>query len=373
MASPTTDAGILLPLSFTGPMRRFAPRLLLFATLAGITAGAEASRSPPLPGPAPQARSAGYDVAAENHFCASCHTEIAAEWQGSMHHSSWDDGVFQTAYAVEPIAFCRNCHVPEADPNEMPAEDARRLGIGCVTCHVESGEVVGSHARGATKEHHAVRGDARLATSSACERCHQFEFPEPQRAPMQSTADEHQVSKHATESCQHCHMLPVVGEAGVRHRSHDFRVIGNPALLRSALLASGSRIDERAVNVALAAARVGHAFPTGDMFRRLEVRAQIVGEGGAEARPVVLSRRFEMAMGNHGPERKQIGDDRLAATAETRDVRLQFSEALAGRAVNWQVVYQRMDAGMATAFGLDPVADEVVVADGLIPAESLHR
>ncbi len=349
-------------------MGRLLPRLLVTAAVAGITAGADGSRALPLPGPAPQGRAADYDAGTENRRCESCHVEIAAEWEASMHHEAWDDGVFQTAYAVEPIPFCRRCHVPEADGDGVPPESARRLGVGCVTCHVESGEVTGSHERSGVPGRHAVRKDARLATSAACERCHQFEFPSPQRAPMQGTVDEHRVSTHSTEPCQQCHMPEVRTEGGGRHRSHDFKVFGDLSLLRSALTAHASRSDERSVTVSLATARIGHDFPTGDMFRRLEVRAHVVGVAGIEAHPVVLSRRFEKATGPVGPERKQVSDDRLSASGELRAVELRFREDLAGRAVAWQVVYQRMDSAMATAFGLDPNADESIVAEGVVVA-----
>ena len=350
-------------------MPRRSPRLLLVATLVAVAAGARASSPPPLPGPAPQTRAAGYDAAAENRACEEYHTDIAAEWRGSQHHRAWDDTVFQTAYAIEPIAFCRGCHAPEADPAHVPPEPARRLGVGCVTCHVQEGEIVGARAHAASPARHAVRGDARLATVAACEGCHQFEFPQPQHAAMQSTVEEHRASPYAAESCQHCHMPSVLTEGGKKHRSHEFRV--STAMLRSAVKARAWRSGEHAMNVSLATGRVGHAFPTGDMFRRLEVRAQIAGEGGAKARPAVLARRFMMVPSPEGPRRQQTGDDRLPASGDAREVQLPFAEAVAEQSVRWEVAYQRMDAGMAAAWGVDPAADEVIVAEGVLPAEKV--
>src|SRR5262245_23511904 len=107
------------------PMPRRPPRLLLAACVL-VAVGAQAAT--PLPGPAPQVRAVGYDVAAENQACEGCHAEIAAEWRGSLHHRAWDDPVFLTAYAIEPLAFCRGCHAPEAIPTDAPSEAARRLG-----------------------------------------------------------------------------------------------------------------------------------------------------------------------------------------------------------------------------------------------------
>lgn len=353
-------------------MRRLSPRLLLSGTVVAAALGARASTPPPLPGPAPQARPAGHDAAAENRACEACHADIAAEWRGSLHHRAWDDPVFQTAYALEQIAFCRGCHAPEADPSTVPPEAARRLGVGCVTCHVPAGDIAGARALAAAPGRHAVRGDARLATAAACAGCHQFDFPEPQRAPMQGTAGEHRASPHASESCQQCHMPLVQGAGGKQHRSHDFRVLGDTAMLRSAVKASARRDGERAVTVTLAAARAGHAVPTGDMFRRLEVRARVAGEGGPAATSAVLGRRFVMMPGPSGARRLEVGDDRLPATGEAREVRLPFPEAIAGRAVRWEVAYQRMDAGMAALWGVDPAADEVILAEGALPAEEAH-
>jgi hypothetical protein len=348
-------------------MPRLAPPLAL-VLLSAASAAVEAA-PPALPGPAP-GRPAGWDVAGENRACESCHAEEAAEWRGSLHHRAWDDGVFQSAYAIEPLAFCRKCHAPEADPARSPTEGARREGVGCVTCHVVAGEVVGARAVKAKAGGHAVRGDARMAQDGACASCHEFEFPKPQRALMQGTVDEHQASAHARESCQSCHMPLVRGAGGKPRRGHDFRVIGDPAMLRSAVTARAARGGEREIAVTLRAGKVGHDVPTGDMFRRLVVRARAVDAKGAlEARPEVLSRRFTMARTPDGPLRLQVGDDRLEGDGAPRQITLRFAEPIATRAVRWEVVYQRMDPGMSTVFGVDPAKDEVVLAAGeLAPA-----
>jgi hypothetical protein len=351
-------------------MPRLAPPLAL-AVLVALAAAVEAG-PPSLPGPAP-ARPPGWDVTAEDRACESCHAEQAAEWRGSLHQRAWDDGVFQTAYAIEPLAFCRRCHAPESDPAHRPTEAARREGVGCVTCHVVGGEVVGARAMAAKAGGHAVRGDARMAQEGACAACHEFEFPKPQRALMQGTVDEHRASAHAGESCQSCHMPRVRGKDGKPHRRHDFRVTGDAAMLRAAVSARASRSGEREIAVTLRAGKVGHDVPTGDMFRRLVVRARAVDDKGAiEARPEVLARRFTMVRAAEGPLRVQVGDDRLAGDGAPREIALRFPEPIAARAVRWEVVYQRMDAGMSQLFGVDPARDEVVVATGEI-ARALAR
>lgn len=391
-------------------MRLRTPTLLLLGASLCAAACAASVRPAPVvpaasaplaapPAPAPAAQDPAALAAARNRECEDCHRDIAAEWRGSLHHASWDDPVFLTAYTIEPIAFCRGCHVPEADPgDETPPEPARRLGIGCVTCHVRDGEIVGVRALPAAPapspaapslaapspavsgaawpagERHAVTGDAAFGTERACARCHEFDFPEPQEALMQSTVAEHAASRSPGTPCRDCHMPVVAGQGTTPHRSHDFRVLGNAPLLRTALTASAARSadDPDTIVVSLAAGRIGHAFPTGDMFRRLEVRARVsVGDGAPAlvAPPVVLARTFLMMPGPKGILRQQTGDDRLPSSGEPREVELVFPLPVDGRVVRWEVAYQRMDAPMAALFGVDPAQDEILVAEGvLLPA-----
>jgi len=326
----------------------------------------------PLPGKAPQPRPEEYDASTENQRCEQCHADIAMEWRASLHHKAWDDPVFLTAYALEPLAFCRACHVPEANPTGVPGESARRLGIGCVTCHAPAGEIVSAHGQTANEGRHATRGDARLATAMACRGCHQFDFPDPQEAPMQGTHDEHRASPNAAKSCQECHMPLVLAPDGAKHHNHDFRVIGNAALLKTAITVKAVRGGASDVLLSLSAGRVGHAVPTGDMFRRLEVRAWAGDKKDAlSAKPVFLARRFVMLprAGHLGIQRMQVGDDRVPATGEAREARLVFPRGVREKDVFWQVVYQRMPSGMAADFGVDNEIDEVILAEGQMPAE----
>lgn len=330
-----------------------------------------------VPHVAPQDRPANYDAAAENQRCEACHLEIAAEWRRSLHHQSWDDPVFLRAYAIEPQAFCRACHVPEADPTTTPAESARRLGVGCVTCHAPAGEIVSTNGAMANASRHATRADAQFRTAAACNGCHQFDFPEPQKAPMQGTRDEHRISRFASSSCQTCHMPMVTSADGAKHHNHDFRVMGNAAMLQSALSVQAFRGTNDNIHVVLSAAHVGHAVPTGDMFRRLEVRARVLNEE-LEARPVVLARRFAMiprANGHSGALRVQVGDDRVPSTGEAREVDLVFPESILEKDIAWEVAYQRMPAAMAAVWGVDATADEIIVAQGILPAkkESIEK
>ncbi len=83
--------------------------------------------------------SAPRDVGADDAAtCARCHGEIAAEWRASQHASAWSDEVFQAAYAVEPMQFCRNCHAPRARVGRVPDDFSQSEGVSCAVCHVRA-------------------------------------------------------------------------------------------------------------------------------------------------------------------------------------------------------------------------------------------
>jgi hypothetical protein len=320
-------------------------------------------------------------LAEHNASCVACHADIAAEWASSLHQHAWTDNVFQKAYDVEPLAFCRGCHAPESDPAREPTAQAQAIGVGCVTCHVDNGHIHAAHP--SPNALHEVIADAQMATPRVCARCHQFDFPASAHQisplPMQDTAHEHASSSRAATSCQGCHM-PIVDGPDGKHRSHAFAVLADPSMLKRAVLARADRSGDK-LRVTLEAGDVGHAFPTGDMFRRLEVRARAVDARGRElahAEPVVLGRSFaDVPRDPAGAEltfmRVEAADTRVPAPGQgTRTVELSLSRAVSAR-VEWQVVYQRMSTPMAQAFGVSQVLDEVVVASGTIAPERVAQ
>lgn len=331
-----------------------------------------------LPGPSPRARDVGHDTVAENRACASCHQAIAAEWEGSLHHEAWVDPVFQAAYAIEKQAFCRGCHAPEADAAAEPDAGAQQVGVGCTTCHVQGATIVSANASPGAP--HGVFEDARMATKSACAGCHQFDFPGLDM-PMQDTLAEHESSSFAGTACQTCHMPTVSTAGGNRHRSHAFAVISNPDMIRSAATVSARRVGPKEVEVTIASAVVGHAFPTGDMFRRLEVRASAVDASGAviaTADPVHLGRLFNDRPHRPGGtfERMQLSDTRVPppGAGGPRRIALRFDRPVGAAEIVWGVYYQRMGSAMAASFGIDQATDEVVVEEGeLAPTPAIER
>ena len=300
-----------------------------------------------------------------NAACERCHSAVAAEWRGSLHQQAWTDPVFLGAYAIEPLPFCRGCHAPMADISNSN-DPARLLGVGCVTCHLAGEDILGVRDVEARQGGHAVVGSPQLANSSACESCHQFEFPVPQEAAMQSTAREHEQSPQRDTACQACHMAAPSAQESSR-RSHSFQVHGDPARLRSSLRVTARRTSPSSIEVSLRASpEVGHAVPTGDMFRRLEVHARALGAPEQSAAPVVLARQFRMQQREQSVLRIQVGDTRVPASGEPQVAQLNFAQPLGAAGVEWRVVYRRMGPREAELFGVDLAGEEVEIASGTL-------
>jgi len=196
----------------------------------------------------------------------------AKEWDASLHHASFTDADFQTSFAAEPLAFCFNCHAPEAKHRD----DARgvKVGVGCNSCH----SVAAGHGTTNT-----------VATTTDCASCHEFSFPnkpnKPAAALMQSTISEHRASAFASVACATCHM-PYKPSG---HRDHRFDVTRNEELLRRALQLRAKRTPS-GLEIVLTTNNVGHAMPTGDLFRRLRVSVH------AQAKDGTLIDERELAM-----------------------------------------------------------------------------
>ena len=339
-------------------------------------------RTAELPGPAPRGRTAD-EAHALNATCEACHTEIASEWRASLHANAHTDPVYQRAFAIESLAFCQGCHAPEADPEEAVPAAAAALGVACVTCHVLGGDVVaGSRDRSSAlalspggRSPHPVVRDGRLGATTACVGCHEFEFPDrgARSRPelMQATVSEHARSLERDAACSDCHM-PRVEHGGRRYRSHAFAGGRDPELVRSAVRVSAARIDESTLRVSLVPQGIGHAFPTGDLFRRIEVSAESVG---VEWQVVASAKRYLARHWERDPKspfgvvlRTAVLDDR--PLGERIDVELELGEGAIGRPVEWRVAYQRVEHPRSADESDSVVEGEVELAVGTFPAKS---
>ena len=294
--------------------------------------------APTMPGPATLAR---LHAPTQNRGCESCHLEIAAEWRGSLHQRAYLDPEFARALDREPQPFCRGCHAPEADPR-APAPPALDAPAGLPADAVLA---VPKDSRAAP---HPVVESVAFAGAPACAACHEFSFPG-RPAPMQLTVREHAASRFAATSCADCHM-PWTGDGPGRHRSHVFAASRDPALLQRALRVEATRQPGR-VTLRLIPAEVGHAVPTGDLFRRLLVEAEATDKTGApvshDAR--TLGRRFER---RHESSLRtvqvEVADDRPGAPGSREQggavqVLLELGPEADAYPVRWRVVHQRVE------------------------------
>ena len=309
------------------------------------------------------------DPVGENAACERCHVEIAAEWRSSLHHLSDTDPVYRRALAIEPLAFCRGCHAPEADPSGPAPAPLSHLGTGCVTCHVPGKAVLAAPTASAgTKapSPHPVEREAAFGAAGACAGCHEFAFPHrPERQArllMQSTVSEHHASPLAGASCASCHM-PDAGPPGRRHRSHVFTGARDVELVKRAVRITAERRGT-VTRIRIEPAAIGHAFPTGDLFRRLSVSAEVIGPDQQVAAEATrqLARHFVVEKVTH--VRTLQSDDRVSAGAPSI-VDLELGPGAKGFAIGWRVAYQRVEHPITA--GEDDAAvveGEVEIASG---------
>ena len=211
---------------------------------------------------------------------------------------------------------------------------------------------------------HAIRYSTDFAKTGACASCHEFAFPGPRRTDeagfMQTTIREHREGPSRERACASCHMPETDGR-----RSHAFSSVRDPARLAGALDVGAKIADDGNVVLTLTQTHPGHAFPTGDLFRRLEVGAEIVGPRGSEERRVRhLTRHFEIIPGSKG--RTLTRDDRVFF--EPKEVELDLScDTRPGAPIKWWVSYQRV---ATTGDGKRPeeakVESEVVLHTGTL-------
>jgi hypothetical protein len=299
--------------------------------------------------------------------CAACHDDEARSWAGSRHHLAATNGAFAAAFAAEPSAFCQDCHAPESVRPKSPSAAVRALGVGCVTCHVTEEGVVLAAATPRSEERapHPLRRSPSFAQAGGCAGCHEFRFPgargDEDGRFMQTTVREHARSATADTPCAGCHMPRIDGL-----RSHAFDQVRDPAWLRGALDARASRVGPGTARIALGQRRPGHGFPTGDLFRRLQIGVEASDAAGhVTARATrYLARQLVLAPGS--PERQLAGDDRVFD--EPRVVELSVAPPPPGGRLAFWVTLQRV----ATAgTGQDPeaaaVESEVLIHRGDVP------
>jgi hypothetical protein len=200
--------------------------------------------------------------------CGTCHAAIAGEWAASRHALAWTNGIFQREYAARPLAWCVNCHAPLTT---QQAGLFRDRGVDCATCHVRGGALISARRRPGSP--HATVEDPSFGSPAFCADCHQFTFPVLTGAgevtrmtahPMQTTVASFRAGPYARErdGCLACH--------GSR-ANHAFLGGHDPGMLAAALEVAWCRRGD-AVEVSVRNVAAGHAVPTGDIHRHMNLR-----------------------------------------------------------------------------------------------------
>lgn len=320
-----------------------------------------------MPGPY---RARGSRAVAQNAACETCHEEEAREWRASHHRSAFTDKAFQDALGFEPTPFCRGCHAPEAADARSVTQEEAEIGVGCVSCHLSQDDLVlaasknGKDSIESTSAHDVARSAA-FARSDACASCHEFRFPDTRSdglgAFMQTTVTEHARSASRDRSCASCHMPERQGR-----RPHGFDGVRDPAWLREALSVSATLTEDGRVRITLEPKGIGHAFPTGDLFRRVAVGAAVVTPTAREtARDVrYLARHFNLVPGN--PSRELVDDNRVFFEAveidlDPRGLERAAGGAETGRSIRWWVTLERV------AQALEGSSPEAAVVESSMP------
>ncbi len=367
-------------------------RLLLALALVGAGACDRARGATEREPPVDKAVAHAGGVASDG--CATCHPAIAQEWRASNHAQAWTDPLFQAEYRDTPDPACRHCHAPTAPRTREPRGLAAQDGVDCATCHIRDGALVpvqkaisdaerASWARAildAPPGAYSTEPVAALRSAEFCGTCHQIHFlpvSDPEAVAydpaewLQDTYREWSQSDAARSgvSCQACHMKRVVAANGRAHTNHRFPGMYDAALVRRAVSVEltarrqGGRIH---VDASVRPGAIGHAFPTGDMFREAVLTVWTVEPESARAE-ARLRRSFQVvARERHGDPDHMVyagaEDTRVAPPAADAAAR-EFAMILrspAARELQWSLELH------ARTPGREHLGGSTVVASGRV-------
>ncbi|MDF3821323.1 multiheme c-type cytochrome [Leptospira sp. 96542] len=231
--------------------------------------------------------------------CKGCHKQIYTNWFSSRHRQSHSNRLYQFSFSKEPMDWCENCHAPLRDSmngQKIHPEE----GISCITCHLRNQEIIVTNLP-ELKETlvHTYKVIQDFNSSKLCESCHDFNFPtwesiksskqtiEYSRVSMQGTASEWLTSGMNHESdCIDCHLLP-----GTKN-SHKFPGGHSLKELKDSFTITGRYLSGNTLQINIQSSRIGHAFPTGDLFRALNLK--VYGSNGNLLKQFTMSKKYRL-------------------------------------------------------------------------------
>lgn len=218
-----------------------------------------------------------------NRECGACHEVAYKNWASSRHRVAFTNELYHESHAREPSAWCLNCHAPFLRSGDNVLDAKRRVqsedGVSCNVCHVRNNRVVVARlpAIRGTSAAHDYWVEPGLAESRFCESCHEFPFPSADSHAtagnhmrfsdllMQSTYSEWLASGFNKTTCQGCHLF------SRSNASHRFPGGHDTQMLNQALKIEGRRNHDGRLSLQVFSLGIGHAFPTGDLFRTLKL------------------------------------------------------------------------------------------------------
>lgn len=252
--------------------------------------------------------------------CAPCHKPVYENWLKSRHRVALTNELYEESHAREPSPWCVNCHAPLRLSGSEKTPYRGDEGISCLVCHVRAGEILtGAPPAVSGQPAHRYRVDPQFKDERVCENCHDFNFPTAASAmsegkdfhytdqPMQSTVTEYRASAYYGKvTCQGCHLFRDTAD------THSFP--GGHALGRLSrdLKVEVVRENSDSLTLRIYAQGIGHAFPTGDLFRTLRLR--VSDERNRYVREIELRHFFETVP---AAERSQTTPLKLRVREET--------------------------------------------------------
>ena len=223
-------------------------------------------------------------------------------------------------------------------------------------------------------EHHTLTRTGAFEGPAACGACHEFAFPEgiPRKDPllMQSTMKEHAASAHANRSCASCHMPMVAGEKSGPHRSHAFSASRDEAFVRAAILVDERPFVNNTLTLNLRPGAAGHAFPTGDMLRRLALVIDVLDKDGKsiEHEEQFFARHFGFTREASKPPRKVLlKDNRVGASTNPPVFSYTAKNRPEGGHLHYTLRYERVADPTGGVDGRAIVEGSVLLAESTLP------
>lgn len=318
--------------------------------------------------------------------CVDCHADIVAQWELSRHRTAWTNDIFQAGFIAEPRVFCIQCHAPAEEqvaevlvnidfyrslwydtnitnaPGHLAPEPKAAEGVNCVVCHLRDGQML-TASEPSPDSPHEHRVDAQFATSAACTTCHDFPmvaFVNGELAMtdemMQTTAHEWEAWRERsgrTEHCPDCHMPD---------GDHNMQGGNSPARVQNTIHVAASASP---LALVLSVEDVGHAVPTGDLFRHLTLEARCGDDWTVLS---TFGRRFAAKGEDGAGKKRQVADTRLVPGIEAR---VEIPSACAGQ--EWRLRYH-LGGSHDEARGLVPLQNLIyTVKSGTLPEVSDDR